>query len=204
VLGALSKSALVFIGYNAVFGVLRAGTDLAAHAGGLIAGFLCGLVQSMPLTVDRTRSRYVRNAVVALGAAAVIIGTAFAFPRPVDLRAKLQNFASVEKKSLATYNAILTDARRGRLRDEQMAEEVEKQILPDWVSAQRSLSGLTGLPARQQRLVSSIVQYMEVRRQGWTTLAEGLRRHDAAMVRLAGAKQAEAGRLAKELIAPPQ
>ncbi len=67
VLASLSKSALVFIGYNVVYGLMQAGTDMAAHAGGLIAGFLCGLVLSIPLAVETAGKRRVRNAIVALG-----------------------------------------------------------------------------------------------------------------------------------------
>jgi rhomboid protease GluP len=40
VLSPLIKGALVFIGYNFVFGVLNTGTDVADHVGGLAAGFV--------------------------------------------------------------------------------------------------------------------------------------------------------------------
>ena len=39
---AIGKSALIFIGYNLVFGLATPHTDLTAHIGGLFAGFLVG------------------------------------------------------------------------------------------------------------------------------------------------------------------
>jgi rhomboid protease GluP len=204
VLESLSKSALVFIGYNVVYGLMQAGTDMAAHAGGLIAGFLCGLVLSIPLAVETARKRRVRNAIVALGGAALIVGGSFALPRPVDLRGKLQNIAAVEKKTMETFNAIVGKARTGKFRDDEMADALEKEVLPDWVRAEQSLSDLKGLPPAQQHLASSIADYMDVRRQGWSMMAEGLRRHDPAMVRRSNALQREAQELAKKLGATPQ
>jgi membrane associated rhomboid family serine protease len=61
-ISSLSKGALLFLGYNVVYGVIHEGTDLADHAGGLAAGFLCGLVLSTPLTVEHKRRRLVRSA----------------------------------------------------------------------------------------------------------------------------------------------
>jgi rhomboid protease GluP len=48
--GRLRKGALGFIGCNVLFGLAVPGIDLAAHLGGLGAGFLCGLALAQPLT----------------------------------------------------------------------------------------------------------------------------------------------------------
>jgi rhomboid protease GluP len=42
-LSSLGKGALIFVGYNLVYGLFRPDIDLAAHFGGLATGFIVGL-----------------------------------------------------------------------------------------------------------------------------------------------------------------
>jgi rhomboid protease GluP len=198
-LASLQKSALIFIGYNVVFGVLHKGTDLAAHAGGLIAGFFCGLVLSIPLTVSNRRKRVLRNAIVAIGGTAITVAAALAVPRPVDLRAEVKNFAGIEKKTLDAYSEIFTRARTEKLTGDQMADAIEKDVLPDWMREHDSLAKLKKLPENQERLVSSLMNYMELRQQGWTITVQGLRRNNVNLLQQGGAKQHEADEALKKI-----
>jgi rhomboid protease GluP len=43
VMNSIAKSAGIFILYNLVFGVMNRTTDVSAHLGGLLAGFLAGI-----------------------------------------------------------------------------------------------------------------------------------------------------------------
>lgn len=47
--GAVARSALIFIGYNLVFGLATPHTDLTAHIGGLLTGFVAGYVLARPV-----------------------------------------------------------------------------------------------------------------------------------------------------------
>ena len=199
VLSPLTKNALIFIGYNAVYGFMRSGTDVADHVGGLAAGFLCGLVVSIPLTVDPLPRRGVRNAAIALGASMLFIGTAVKLPRPIDLRAKLQTFAAVEKKALAAFSAALSRVRTEKLSDDQLADLVEKDVIPNWITEHNELAGVKGLPEQSQSMVSRLLKYMEARQQAWSLLVGGLRKHDLNTVKQANAKQHEADLLAKQI-----
>jgi thioester reductase-like protein len=152
------------------------------------------------LTVDQAqRQRWVRNFAVALVAVALIMGIAPALPRPVDLQAQIQKFASVEKRTLAAYSEILNRARTEKLRDKEVADAIERDVLFDWVRERESLSQLTGLPARQNRLVSTLVRYMEARQQGWLLMVDGLRQHNLGTVQQANAKQREAENIVREI-----
>jgi rhomboid protease GluP len=53
---AMGRSTLIFLAYNLVFS-LKPGVDLSAHCGGLVAGFLCGLVLSRPIGESEHPSR---------------------------------------------------------------------------------------------------------------------------------------------------
>ena len=103
VLSGLTSSALVFIGYNLLYGIANSGTDLAAHGGGLAAGFVCGLVMSSPVNDEYGRRRVMRASVLALGGIAVLSLAASMLPRPRDLDAEVRTLAAVEKKAIATY-----------------------------------------------------------------------------------------------------
>jgi rhomboid protease GluP len=203
-LSALTQSALIFRAFNGIYGVLRSGTDVAAHAGGLLGGFVCGVGLSFPPTVNLIPRRTLHNAAVAVAAALLILGTALALPHPIDLRSELQRFASVETQTLTAYNAILNRTRTDRLRDEQFADLVEKNILPKWNAERDSLAKLTGLPAKQKSVVSLLLNYMDARRDAWTVLVRGLRQHDLNAVKQAFAKQQEADGMAKKMTVPPR
>jgi len=53
---AMGKSTLLFLGYNLVYS-LKPGVDLSAHLAGLVAGFLCGLVLSRPVSEEEAPGR---------------------------------------------------------------------------------------------------------------------------------------------------
>lgn len=89
-LGSLRNSGLSFLFYNLIFGLSIPGIDMAAHAGGLAAGFVCGLVASQPLDRVSPLTRAWRNtAMLALGLAGLGLAWRAAPPAPIDLHAHL-------------------------------------------------------------------------------------------------------------------
>jgi rhomboid protease GluP len=127
VLAKLLRSAALFLIYNAVFGVLKSGTDLAAHAGGLVGGLICGLVVSNPISAGFVRRRAVRCAAAGLGFAALLFCQGALLPKPMDFQGELLKFAAVETRILASYKAILLDAKRSR--DTEVADKLEAQVM---------------------------------------------------------------------------
>jgi rhomboid protease GluP len=192
VLSPLTKNALIFIGYNVVYGMIRTGTDIAAHMGGLGAGFICGLCLSVPLTVDPLPRRAARDAALAFGAAVVFLATAYKLPRPVDFQVELRSFAAVEAKTLAAYKDDLTGVRTEHLRDEQLADLLEKNVIPPWSAERDRLARLKDVKGPSQRIVGVLLEYMQGRQEAWTLLAQSLRAHNIPGVRLAMQKQHDA------------
>lgn len=90
----LRNSGLGFLFYNLVFGLMQPNIDSAAHLGGLIGGFLFGLVQSQPFTADALPRRGFRNlcvgvlcvTLVSLGA----VGVSARHPGIAEMFAKIQ------------------------------------------------------------------------------------------------------------------
>jgi rhomboid protease GluP len=82
VLKGLRSSAFVFLIYNVFFGLTVPGIDMAAHLGGLAAGFVCGLAMSQPLAGEAISGRRKRSALVAAGGGSLVVLLAFALPKP--------------------------------------------------------------------------------------------------------------------------
>ncbi len=201
VLSPLTKSTLVFVGYNLVYGVLRTGTDVADHIGGLVAGFVCGLVMAVALTVEPPPRRAIRNAAVLLGMGLLLPGAALKLPRPVDFMAEISSFAAVESKALATYNAAMLQGHSKKLSDEKIADVIQKDVLPDWEGEHRRLAALKGLPLAAQSLLATLLNYMDERQQGWSLLVQGLRTHDGVVAKAGVAKEQSADMLARAMSA---
>jgi hypothetical protein len=72
---------------------------------------------------------------------------------------------------------------------------LEQEMLPPWRTQREALHQLTTLsrlPARQKRLVATLVEYMTARQEGWELLREGLQRHDPRALKRANEKQQQA------------
>src|SRR4051794_206353 len=78
----LLKGAVVFLIYNSVFGILHAGTDIAAHAGGFLGGLVCGLVISNPIDASFRRRRLVRATLLGLAGVPAMFAVGAILPRP--------------------------------------------------------------------------------------------------------------------------
>jgi membrane associated rhomboid family serine protease len=82
VLKQLRNSMLLFLVFNLYYGMTSKGIDMAAHIGGLTAGFACGLILSQPLSVEMRARRKVRNLAAIVAGGVLLPLIAFALPRP--------------------------------------------------------------------------------------------------------------------------
>src|SRR3954451_23325424 len=128
----LLKGAVVFLIYNSAFGILHAGTDIAAHAGGFLGGLVCGLVISNPIDASFRRRRLVRATLLGLAGVPAMFAVGAILPRPMDFVKELNEFTSVEKRVRASYGSIMLKATQGQLKDREAAEQVRKQVLGPW------------------------------------------------------------------------
>ena len=191
--------AVAFIGYNLVIGANIEGIDMAAHVGGLIGGFVCGLVLSLPLTLDGKARRTRRAIVLAVGGCVVLAASAAALPSVTDLTDDLAAFADVESAVIDTYNDAIERIGRDELDDFQLADIVERDMLPAWTAGTETLAGVDtrGANAHQREIHGKLVKYARTRLEGWSLLAQGLREQDLDKVQRGGALQVEAEAMAK-------
>jgi membrane associated rhomboid family serine protease len=81
----LRGSLLTFVVYNVAFGAVVPAIDMAAHLGGLVYGFSCGVLLSQPLVPGAQRTRWRRNLLCLVGSA-ILLPLAFSqLPAPPPL-----------------------------------------------------------------------------------------------------------------------
>ena len=196
-LKSLRKGALTFVGYNVIFG-LAPGIDMAAHLGGLVTGFFLGLflvVPRVPGGPGEKSPRQIQDAIALAIGVALLVVPLRALPKPDDIIGELNRMEVTESISLKVYNDSLGKWKAHKLSDQQFADVLDKQLLPDWRAERDAVAKLQRLPADQRKLVESIVKYMTTREEGWTLLAEGLREDDRTKLDRSLRKDREADQL---------
>ena len=188
----LKKNALIFLGYNLLWGLTHRGLDMAGHLGGLIGGLTCGFAMARSLKAEGPEARS-RMTVQILISGLAILGLAAAVrPKTVDLQQELARFSESETRVQASYSAALQKAKAGTLTDADFARLVEADVIGPWHSARLRLEELHGLPTAQTQLLSRVERYAETRERAWTVLAQALRQQDLSGIQKANDLHAEA------------
>jgi len=107
----IAKSAGIFIAYNIVYGLSSPGTDIQAHLGGLVSGFLLGCVLARPLSPSGQRIYPVRTVLVILCVTAVGYAAFMHLPRPDEGNSQwLRHMLGDERISLGNNNYVIYTA----------------------------------------------------------------------------------------------
>jgi rhomboid protease GluP len=200
-LGSLAKGAVVFIGYNVFFSLTQPEVDLAAHLGGLVAGFLAGLVLVVPVDQIAIAERGRRITLATALGVGIVVVTMVALPKSGDLLGAVKRMATVEEATMAKYRAAVDKFKAGNLSSQQFEEVLQKEILPPWRSEREAMSKLNGLPKQQSAIASSLTRYMQVREDSWILLGEGIHNQNLQKIQQANQKAKEAEQMAKQLMA---
>jgi rhomboid protease GluP len=198
-LTSLLKGATIFIGYNLIYGLAKPEVDLAAHLGGLAAGFVAGLFLIPSLGERSAGGNFGRYAVGALIGTAMLAATLVALPKPDDLEAELARMAAMEEKTLALFNESLNNWKADKLSTAQFSEVLEKRVLAPWRVEEKSLEKMKRLSSKQQQIAASLSAYMQAREEGWALLLHGIKTNDLNEIKRSKAKSEEADSLAKAI-----
>jgi hypothetical protein len=172
---------------------------VAAHVGGLAGGFLCGLAFSMPLPTESLKRRGVRYSLFSAVGGVILIAAAARLPHAIDLGAHVKQLGSLEAKTNAKYAAAMQSFRAGKIPSAEFGGLVETQVLGEWIAEHDALAKVRGLPFRQSRVITMLVRYMELRRDGWLALTNALRDGKMDNLREGMEKQRQASQELKEL-----
>jgi rhomboid protease GluP len=129
-----------FVVTNVLIGLATPGIDQAAHLGGLVTGFLAGLVLLRGWPPVHSMARAARQAAAGLGLTSALVGLYLASAGPVRGRVEHDPRISIRllaEQKAAAYNAAVTVAvpllnEFDRQRDEigRILEDLDRQELP--------------------------------------------------------------------------
>jgi rhomboid protease GluP len=200
---------LIFVVVMLAAGLPTDGIDNAAHVGGLVAGFIVGLLIARPLSVTATRPRATDTVAfddttmfaVAAGVAALLLMAAMIATqqRARSLQGEALYYQTqrwlerAEAIAVERHEQIRQQLKADTLDDDTYADAIESSVLPTWVEAEKRL-------ARVQMAAESPVhgrlQYLRAfagsRRGAFELCVRAARLHDVEMGR-ACARQLEAG-----------
>jgi rhomboid protease GluP len=202
ILSRLRASGSAFVFYNLIFGLSIPGIDMAAHIGGLVAGFACGLVLSQPLDQVTVLTRTWRNAVMAvLGAVSLIAAVSLAPAAPVARPSRVMPLSAVEHQLLEKYQHAHRRHQEGKLSAQEFAEVIETQVLPTWRAARQSFDKVDDrrIAAGERDWLNQHKRYMLLREQAWEATAGGLKENDPRRLQEAKEKNAAAERLQRQV-----
>jgi len=179
---------------NIAVGLQAKGIDMSAHLGGLVGGFLVGLALEIRRVPGAARARARRALVVAVLGTGLVVGATYVVPHSamggLAFETGFKDFAALESKVLDRWNGVVVEATS--LGDDEMARIIETEILPQWAEAKRVyLVGGGKTPA--------LLDYIEARRDGWTTMLDGLRQHDTDAITRGVARMKDADAILKQL-----
>lgn len=200
ILSHLRTSVGVFIAYN-FLGMFRGGNiDHAAHAGGFVAGVVCGMLISQPLGPQAVLSRWWKTLLTGGVGTAALLGVAFLLPpAPIDVRAGIQAFQESDRQALATFQSVFRSLENGQLSNVEFAERIERDILPAWAAARARLEKLRFEPLVNQDVLGKLCRYAEEREAAWRLFAAAARDDDGEKMKQAIAQWEAADGTARDI-----
>jgi len=153
----------------------------AADCMGLVTGFVCGVMTARSVTVSKPPVR--RLATTLAAAAYLAIVAAVPLRGLSDVRPTLTNVAAIEARTAAAYEAALKQFRNGRIDRGELAQVIERDVLPELQVVQFELRALDRPPREHLPLVQTAEVYTIRRIEGWKLRARALRAGDSALLR---------------------
>ena len=188
VVGREARGLLVFLAFNVYIGLSAKGIDMLAHAGGLAAGFLCGL--ALELGTDHGKSTLKRSILVGVIGCGAVIGAAVLVAPPanqIKSEVTFNELATTENTVMRSWRDIAKRVGAGEMTDAAFADAIEKDILPPWRAAAEKYAKEGSGP-----LHAKMLDYMRLREEGWKLFVQAARKDDAKLATQAAEKHRDA------------
>jgi rhomboid protease GluP len=195
--GKQARGLLVFLAYNVYLGLAVQGIDLLAHAGGLAAGFACGIMLEYGTTEGR--STLVRALLVGAIGVGLTLAGAFTAPAPTGTgNAAMDAYneaASTENSVMKRWRELATEIGAGKLTEAQFADAIEKELLPPWRAAADKFQREGG----SSDIAKKMLGYLRAREEGWVLIVKGVRADDEKLAAQGLEKLKDADKLLQAL-----
>jgi hypothetical protein len=141
------------------------------------AGLLVGVAFGAAVAFDvREGIPSPRRVGIAAGVAVVaLIAAAIPVRGILDVKPELQRVIAVEKETAAAYDTAAAQLKKGRITVDALAQTIDRSIVPVLKSADERMAKLKGVPQEDQPRVADAREYLRLRAESWTLLAQSLR-----------------------------
>jgi rhomboid protease GluP len=175
----LAPAAAIFILHSVATAHLPFSAELAGFAVGVAGGAVVarGIGQGQP--------SYRLIAQTAAAGLVVASGAAFMLRGIDDVRPELMRVIAVEERTSSAYDAAVRRFTRGRLRAEELANMIDRVIVPELHAADGRLKAFDKVPAAHQPLVASAEEYLRLRHESWRIRTAALRQMGQVVARKA-------------------
>jgi rhomboid protease GluP len=180
------KSMAKFLMLNLIVGMSVPQIDMAAHAGGFVGGFVCGLILSQPLSPGILALRKFRNLIAVIAAGIMLPLAIVALPQaPPDIGAEMQRLLLVEIQIYGEFNAYQDEAAKSLIGDVEFADRIESNILPALITLREDVESFFTLEYADKDYLENLVRYLRTREESWRVRAQGLREQDQGKIQQA-------------------
>jgi membrane associated rhomboid family serine protease len=198
VVQSLTRSTVMFAGYNIVFGLARSGIDNSAHIGGVLGGIVFGWLLALPLDAGVRARVYTHSLVIGTVALGLLVGLGVAFSPRFDYRVADQLAWESALKEFVDHDPGPVDARfdvRDPAAQAAYAAMLETKQIPYYQDGLRRFNALTLAPDKSTaKLRAALVSMLDLRLQSYQHLAAGLRSHDEHVLERFAAEDAQVNR----------
>lgn len=170
-----AKSALIFLGYNLLFGMAHRGVDVAAHLGGLLGGFLCGYFLALPPAAGATLRRARTNFLVLAGGLTGLIILAIALPKERGVSGEFTQAKQIEEHALGKFDEAAAKVRSGALTYAGFADAIEREVIPELRQFRSRLVNLENNPRARTESIKALERYSDDREKVFHQIAQALR-----------------------------
>jgi rhomboid protease GluP len=173
-LKSISSSALLFCLYSLVIGAAHPLIDNACHIGGLLGGFLAGVILARPFTLEARATPQparVLMAVLAITLPLALLAQPLTAERggaSASLRFErdMEIFVRAEAEIVRRQTDILTFPPNARVNRLEIAQRLRREVLEPWRAASRPLFEGTTIPqdgSRSSRRQAAVREYLRAR-----------------------------------------
>jgi rhomboid protease GluP len=195
ILAKLKRFVLAFISYNLIYS-FNPRISMAAHIGGLITGFVCGLIAAQPLDGDVGNERTSHNMLLIVAGVALcvigVLGMRAKYPNLDHLEAYIDHFGVIEKKTHDAFKLASDQNEQSQLTNEQFADSIDRDMLPAWRDTRTELDSL---PAVDSTFVNTRVKYVRLRQESLEAMSSALHSNDEHRLKDAQEKEATADKM---------
>lgn len=169
-------SCISFLAFNLLFGFVMPNVDFAAHLGGLVGGFVCGLFVRPILPPNKIPSLTAR--LLALVPLCLCIPTAgiLLLPRPiVAFPWEVHHVLTVDHQAIDQYNKIISDNLERT--DQQTADAIRQEVVAP-INVERERISALAVRSRDLAARQGILEYMTQLEEGFRLLSQAIEERD--------------------------